>query len=223
MSAAVATLPTTVAGPANDPHLRMADGSLSRLRFFCDFPPALRVLDVGCGNGEHLHELTARGCQATGLEPGGDCVAALQQQGLTVVQGSAERLPFPDESFNAIVCSVVIPYTDERRAIAEWSRVLKPRGEVRASYHGIGFALGYAIRGPGLRRRVYGVRMVANSWVYGLSGRRLPGFWGDSLCQSQARLARHYRDAGLELIAEFSTPGVGGWNEFLFHHLRKAG
>jgi hypothetical protein len=65
--------------------------------------------------------------------------------------------------------------------------------------------------------------MVANSWVYGLSGRRLPGFWGDSLCQTRARLARHYRSAGFERVSEYETPGIAGLPEFLFHHLRKAG
>ena len=214
---------TIVAGPANDPHVPQADGSLSRLRFFSDFAPGSRVLDVGCGNGEHLRELAAGGCRAVGLEPCCDAVDSLKQQGLEVVQGNAECLPFDDESFDAVVCSVVVPYTDERRAIAEWSRVLAPRGEVRASYHGVAFALNYALAGPGIRRRVYGARMLANSWVYGLTSRRLPGFWGDSLCQSKARLARHYRGSGLEVVSEYRTPGACGLDAFLFHQLRKAG
>jgi SAM-dependent methyltransferase len=221
MSSALVTTAHLVAGPAHDPQLALADGTPHRLRFFSDLPTSLRVLDVGCGNGQHLRELAGRGCRVVGVEPSARAVRALCDSGLDVLQGTAESLPVEDGSFDAIVCSVVVPYTDERRAIAEWARVLAPRGQVRASYHGLGFALGQVLQGPGLRRRVYGARTIVNSWCYRLTGRRLPGFWGDTLYQSAARLARYYREAGLTLLGEYVRPAYG-LRDVFFHHLQKA-
>jgi SAM-dependent methyltransferase len=213
--------PTIVAGAAHDPQAMLADGTRRRLEFFSNFAAGTRVLDVGCGTGEHLAELARGGCEVVGIEPNGQAAQALRDQGYQVRQGAAESLPVPDESFDAVVCSVVIPYTDERRAIAEWARVLVPGGQVRASYHGIAYPLRQMLLGPGLRRRVYGCRTIINSWVYRLTSRRLPGFWGDTLYQSMARLGRYYRDAALALVSEYIRPAVG-LRDVFFHHLRKS-
>lgn len=221
MSIAISSPSTLVVGVANDPQLAQADGSRRRLAFFSDFAPGLRILDVGCGTGQHLRELVGRGHEAVGVELDQGCVAALKAEGYNVVQGTAERLPFPDQAFDAIVCSVVLPYTDERRAIAEWSRVLAAGGQVRASFHGIAFALRYLLTGPGYRRRFYGGRMIANSWAYALTGRRLPGFLGDTLVQSTARLKRSYRAASLVLVKEYIRPGIAGMRDVFFHCLEK--
>jgi SAM-dependent methyltransferase len=222
MTATIEYMPTIVTGNANDPYVPVGSGRPRRLEFFSDFPSGLRVLDVGCGDGTHLAEIARRGCQVIGLEADRQAVRRLRDQGYEVVQGAAENLPFPDRSFDAVVCSVVIPYTDERRAIAEWSRVLAPRGQVRASYHGLGYALRQLLRGPGCRLRLYGGRTIANSWLYGLTGRRLPGFWGDTLYQSATRLRRFYELAALSLEAEFIRPAYGGLRDVFFHHLEKA-
>jgi SAM-dependent methyltransferase len=221
MTSSLHSPPQLVQGAAHDPHLARADGTQCSLRFFSDFPSAKRVLDVGCGNGTHLRDLTAQGCDVVGVERDPQSVKRLERQGFRVVQGVAENLPFADASFDAIVCSVVVPYTDERRAVAEWARVLAPHGEVRASFHGIAYALHYLLRGPDLRRRLYGGRMIANSCVYRLTGHRLPRFWGDTLYQSAARLHRYYAQTSLALLSEYVRPGVGGLREIFFHHLQK--
>jgi SAM-dependent methyltransferase len=222
MIATCSTESNLVQGPACDPLVRLDDGTARRLRFFCDLPAGARVLDVGCGKGDHLRELLAKGCDALGVEYDSAAVQKLRQDGLSVVQGRAEDLPFDDASFDAIVCSVVVPYTDERRTVAEWSRVLKPGGQVRASYHGVAYFLNYLLHGPGWRRRAYGGRTLANSCLYRLTGRRLPGFWGDTLYQSLARLRRYYECERLRLVHEYVRPGVGGLRDIFFHHLEKA-
>jgi SAM-dependent methyltransferase len=221
MTSSLQIAPKLVQGMAHDPHITLADGTQRSLRFFSDFPPATRVLDVGCGNGAHLRDLTTQGCDVIGVERDPQAVKRLEQQGYRVVQGVAENLPFADASFDAVVCSVVVPYTDERRAVAEWARVLAPHGEVRASFHGIAYALQYLWGGPDLRHRLYAGRMIANSCVYRLTGRRLPKFWGDTLYQSAARLHRYYAQTSLALLSEYVRPGVGGLREIFFHHLQK--
>lgn len=188
-----------------------------------DFMAGMHVLDVGCGEGELMTELQRRGIGATGLEISGSAVESCRRQGLDVVKGTAEELPFPADSFDGIVCSVVIPYTNQRKAIAEWARVLKPGGIVRATYHGVGYGLLYAAGSGDPRRklRLYGLRMLMNTACYHLTGCRLPGFLGDTLCQVPAQLQRCYDACGLTLIREFVVERYCGKPVFLGHALAK--
>jgi SAM-dependent methyltransferase len=188
---------------------------------FTDFPPGARVLDVGCGEGAQLRLLREAGCGAVGVEPAASTVSRLVAAGLDVRQGTAEHLPVEDRSFDGVVCKAVLPYTDERRAIAEWSRVLRPGGRVRATYHGAGYYLRYLLEGPALPNRVYAARSLANGWWYALTGRRIPGWLGDTLYQSRARLARYYRRFGFALEREWPAPTFHGKPVFIYHELRR--
>lgn len=182
-----------------------------------------RILDVGCGEGTLMLELQRLGVFVTGVEIDKSAVDACRKQGLDVVEGTAEDLPFESSSFDGIVCSVVLPYTDERRAIAEWARVLKPGGCVRATYHGIGYGVQYAAgKGkPGWKSRIYGLRMLANTVCYHSTGFRLPGFLGDTLCQVPGRLRRRYEVCGLRLTDERIVGRFWGEPVFLGHALNK--
>jgi SAM-dependent methyltransferase len=97
--------------------------------------PVGRLLEIGCGEGFLLAKLPARervaidlSAQALGRASGrvsAQCAVAL-----------AERLPFPDASFDA-VCSVGVMehFLDEHRASAEIARVLKPGGRYVVLIH----------------------------------------------------------------------------------------
>lgn len=182
-----------------------------------------RVLDVGCGQGELLREYAARGCRVAGVEVCPQLVAELRAEGLDVQLGTAEQLPFRDGDFDRIVCSVVIPYTDEREAIREWSRVLRPGGVALATYHGLGYGCNYLLRGDSFKRRIYGARMLANTGYYRWTASRLPGFWGDTLCQTPGRLQTYYQAAGLILESEEVMDLCCGQPRFFGHVLRKPG
>lgn len=44
-------------------------------------------------------------------------------------EGDAQELPFPDAAFDAVVCTLSLcTIPDDRRAVAEMKRVLRPRG-----------------------------------------------------------------------------------------------
>ena len=180
-----------------------------------------RTLDVGCGQGDLLLELAALGADVVGTEIDLALIASCRARGLDVREGKAEHLPFGDAELDSIVCSVVIPYTDERRAIAEWARTLKSGGRVAATYHGSGYGLSYLLRGSGARRQVYGLRMLVNTVYYRVSGRRLPGFLGDTICQSSARLRRYYDEVGFVLQEELVAASFLGRPQFLCHRLVK--
>jgi SAM-dependent methyltransferase len=183
--------------------------------------PGMHVLDVGCGDGGLMTEIAAKGCSVVGVEIDKLVVQSNVVRGLEVYEGQAERLPLVDESFDAIVCSVVLPYTDEKQSVTEWTRVLKPGGIVNASYHGVGLGLGYVVHGPGWRLRFYGVRMLANTWFYQLTGYRLPGFLGDTLCQTSGRMSSYYRAGNLRLEEELIVDKVMGIPRFLCHRVVK--
>ena len=86
------------------------------------------MLDAGCGHGGILLEL--RGW--AGVAVGVDCDAAALAENYhldhTVVADIA-ALPFPDATFDLIVCEWVLEHVAApERALRELARVLRPRG-----------------------------------------------------------------------------------------------
>lgn len=94
------------------------------------------VLDVGCGEGRFSRMLASMGARVVGIDPTESLVASARGRGggprYEVCR--AEKLPFPDCTFDYVVCYLVlIDIKDFRRAIAEIARVLKPGGQIVVS------------------------------------------------------------------------------------------
>lgn len=92
---------------------------------------------------------------------------------------------------------------------------------MKATLHGIGFALNYMLRGRGLKCRFYGFRMLINTLFYRLFGLRLPGSLGDTLCQTSRRMAVYYRESGLHLEREQVVGVVMEFPQFICHRVVK--
>jgi len=184
-------------------------------------PSGSRVLDVGCGHGELMADLTGRGMKTAGVEVDKRLVAECCERGLSVRFGMAESLPFSDGEFDAIVSSVVLPYTDQRKALREFTRVLRPGGVMNLTCHGLGYGLHYALAERGMR--IYGLRMLANTLAYSLTGRRLPGFVGDTLCQTEGALQAYAVENSLDLRETFVVDHYRGLARFIGFRLRKPG
>ena len=91
------------------------------------------VLEVGCGRGRWLRFFQDRGASPQGVDLSHEAVARCVEQGLAVVVGRAEDLPFPSESFDLVVSITVLlhlPPDSQRRAAAEMQRVCRPGGSV---------------------------------------------------------------------------------------------
>jgi arsenite methyltransferase len=105
--------------------------------------PTSRVLDVASGQGTSAFFLAKRfGCEVVGVDYGADMVRraaeTAEAEGLAdrvrFERGDAERLPFDDGSFDAIVCECAFcTFPEKAAAASEFARVLKPGGRVGLS------------------------------------------------------------------------------------------
>lgn len=130
--------------------LRFVHACARRLIELATPPEGSRVLDVGTGTGL-IALAAARLVGPSGLVVGLDFApemlaqaeAKLEQTTLhnvAFVQGDAERLPFPDASFDLVLCASVLFFVpDMNQAAREFHRVLKPGGQVGFSSFGAGF------------------------------------------------------------------------------------
>lgn len=105
-----------------------------------DLQPGARVLDVGCGTGliaRRAAETVGEGGSVAGLDVSPDMIAVASALPVAVGapiewhQGDATALPFPDESFDVVLCQMTLMFIDDRlAALHEMYRVLAPGGRV---------------------------------------------------------------------------------------------
>jgi SAM-dependent methyltransferase len=93
-----------------------------------------RVLDAGCGAGEYVALLRARGYDALGIEYQAEKVErwlATYPGDDSVKQGDLEHLPLPDASVDAALLNEVLEHVpNEVAALRELFRVLRPGGKL---------------------------------------------------------------------------------------------
>lgn len=122
-----------------------------------------RVLEIGCGSGAHARLLAQSGCKLTCIDitPGGVEMTRerLAVYGLEaeVLQMDAERLEFPDESFDFVWSWGVIHHSSNTsNVIRQIARVLRPGGETRLMvYHRRSFYALWAAIGGTLSGRIF--------------------------------------------------------------------
>jgi SAM-dependent methyltransferase len=110
------------------------------LKISSDHFAGMTLLDVGCG--PYPLSIAFEGCRIVGLDPlifryeaAGFPLAEFTDR-VTFVCGFAEEMPFPAESFDAVISVNAIDHVDDfARAASEISRVLKRDGVLRMQVH----------------------------------------------------------------------------------------
>jgi demethylmenaquinone methyltransferase/2-methoxy-6-polyprenyl-1,4-benzoquinol methylase len=109
--------------------------------------PGQRVLDVATGTGLVASALAKRGADVVGLDQSADMLAGARRRlashpelarSITFIQGEAEHLPFPDQSFDALSFTYLLRYVDDREAtMRELARVITPGGRIAMVEFGV--------------------------------------------------------------------------------------
>jgi len=167
-----------------------------------DAKPGELVLDVATGTGLVAHALRERyACRVVGIDQSADMLAAARDRnGLFagLVRAQAERLPFPDASFDHVTFTYLLRYVDDPAAtLRELARVLRPGGRLATLEFGVP-------RGPAYPLWWLYTRAVLPlaGWVVSARWRDVGAFLGPSIeafyrHHPQERIDRYWRDAGL--------------------------
>ena len=92
----------------------------------------VRVLDLGCGDGQIARALAAQGSDVLGVDPTQLHIDTAIERGggPRYLLGGATDIPADDNSFDAVVACLVFEHIDEMdEAMTEVARVLKPQGQ----------------------------------------------------------------------------------------------
>ncbi len=195
-----------------DRFLRHIDGAEARGRALADrLPTGGAVLEVGCGTGGLVVAAARTGRAVVGVDIASRWLVVarrrLADQGLRapLVAAEAERLPWPDATFDALAADSVLEHLDDpARALREWRRVLRPGGTL-VVWSPNRFTL---TTDPHLG--LWGVGWLPRRWVPGYLRARGRADWPPrTLSASAAR--RLAIGAGLDRVA-VEPPGIpAGW------------
>jgi SAM-dependent methyltransferase len=167
-----------------------------------DLRSGARVLDVAAGNGNATLAAARRWCDVTST----DYVPALLESGrrraqaeghiVTFREADAEKLPFPDASFDAVVSTFGVMFTpDQEQAARELGRVCRPGGRIGlASWTPASF-IGQLFK-------------LIGRYLPPAPGVRSPALWGDEarLDELFAGAARQIRTSKKEFVFRYRSP-----------------
>jgi methionine biosynthesis protein MetW len=174
--------------------------------------PHARVIDVGCGDGALLQLLVeTKAVDGRGVEVSRERVNACVAQGLSVIQGDADRdlADYPDDAFDYAILSLTIQAT--RQPLAVMQNLLRVGRRAIVSFPNFGH---WKVR----RQLLLTGRMPVTE--------NLPDSWYSSpnahLCTIKdfIDLCAHV-DARVERAAAFNSAGqrLGTWIPFTGHNL----
>lgn len=162
------------------------------------------IIDIGCGDGRTLAL-----CPNIAVRVGIDCAPTEIERARKAVPeaefyvANAEALPFRDESFDAAISCVALPYANIPRALSECARVLRKGGVFCLSVHSWEFInLLWRQSQPNIKGRVFRTYITLNGLSLHFFGKVFPYPLKPSLMESfqtdrgimRALLAAGFRD-----------------------------
>jgi SAM-dependent methyltransferase len=123
------------------------------------------VLDLAAGTGQVTGQLAARGITVTAVEPDAQMrgVYAARFPGHQCLDGTAERIPVPDDSLDAVVVGSAWHWFDAPTALAEIARVLHGQGRLGVFATSVDTSVGWVrdmFTAPDLRAQERGADSV---------------------------------------------------------------
>jgi len=105
------------------------------LRDVLGVAPGRKNVEIGAGTGKFIPTLQEVGGTIIAVEPISEMREQLVQSfpDVTALAGSADAIPLPDASVNAVVCAQAFHWFATVEAVAEMRRVLVPGGTLASS------------------------------------------------------------------------------------------
>ena len=101
--------------------------------------PSERILDLGCGDGQLTERIAATGAIVTGADASSAMAEAARSRGIRVDHAQAEKLPYPDATFDAVFSNAALHWVRGQDAmLSEVHRILRPGGRFVAEMGGHG-------------------------------------------------------------------------------------
>lgn len=176
-----------------------------------------RILDVGCSVGqEFLPFLEKTDAVCYGLDIAAELGVLTKKvfaekftERVNFVRAAGEILPFADQSFDAVLCRVSIPYMNNKKAIAEVARVLKTGGVYLLKTHAPPFyfrMIKDRIKTLNPKQVAYPlICLTAGVW-HSATGKQLEnGIWrGKEVFQTRSFLEKEFAANGMAIEKELS-------------------
>ena len=188
------------------------DYATDALRWALDQAPGPRVLDLGAGTGKLTATLCAMGVETVAVEPDPAMLAELGRAhpGVRALPGSAEAIPLPDASVDAVLARNALHWFDMDLAGPEIARVLAPGGILAGLWNvvddRVDWVAGLALVGGS---EAIGPRDTPASWRVTTAGAHLPRTGGAAAARFESSGQAEFPHAQLRtadsLVATLGT------------------
>ena len=186
------------------------DYAQAAVRWTLERAPGRRVLDLGAGTGKLTAALLALGAEVVGVEPDPAMLTELRRAlpAVRALPGSAEGIPLPDASVDAVLAGNAMHWFDMDVAGPEIARVLAPGGILAGLWNAVDDRVDWV---AGLARvsgsAAIGPRDTPMGWRAETAGMQLPTTGVDTQFGSpeQAEFPHGQRRTADSLVATLAT------------------
>jgi SAM-dependent methyltransferase len=186
------------------------DYASAAVRWAMEPAPGPRVLDLGAGTGKLTGTLAALGADVVAVEPDQAMLTELRRAlpAVRALPGSAEAIPLPDASVDAVLAGNALHWFDMAVAGPEMARVLAPGGVLAGLWNVIDNRVGWVAE---LERvsgsAAIGPRDTLSSWRAATAGLHLPdtGLAARFGSPEQAEFPHEQRRTADSLVATIAT------------------